>query len=341
MRNERIVISRQRLLDEVWGYDPFSTTNTIEVFVSNLRRKLEAERRAAPAAHDQGSRLRPSRLGLAAPRCSRAQRAPVSASFDRLPIRVRLAGVSALLTFVILCAFALAIGSLTVQRIRSDFNREVLRHGRTAALAAARSACDPLRGSEPPLNDFASRASHAVIRILALGGQRASRQYPPNAPSLGPPQFERRRPSTATACISREPSCTLSAPRRTRSARVIFQYGRRSRRHGGDGASAWSCSSCSGVLAGSLLALRRRHGDRAPGDGADRDAHLDRRRDRAHARPLARRARSRWPTTRSPSWRARSRACSASSTPRAARPSRCSPASASSSPTPRTSCARR
>ncbi len=43
MRNERIVISRQRLLDEVWGYDPFSTTNTIEVFVSNLRRKLEAE----------------------------------------------------------------------------------------------------------------------------------------------------------------------------------------------------------------------------------------------------------------------------------------------------------
>ena len=43
MRNERLVISRQRLLDEVWGYDPFSTTNTIEVFVSNLRRKLEAE----------------------------------------------------------------------------------------------------------------------------------------------------------------------------------------------------------------------------------------------------------------------------------------------------------
>src|SRR5436305_11965431 len=43
MRNERIVISRQRLLDEVWGYDPFSMTNTIDVFVSNLRRKLEAD----------------------------------------------------------------------------------------------------------------------------------------------------------------------------------------------------------------------------------------------------------------------------------------------------------
>jgi DNA-binding response OmpR family regulator len=42
MRNERIVVPRQRLLEDVWGYDPFATTNTIEVFISNLRRKLEA-----------------------------------------------------------------------------------------------------------------------------------------------------------------------------------------------------------------------------------------------------------------------------------------------------------
>ena len=42
MRNERLVVSRQALLDEVWGYHPFAETNTIDVFVSNLRRKLEA-----------------------------------------------------------------------------------------------------------------------------------------------------------------------------------------------------------------------------------------------------------------------------------------------------------
>jgi DNA-binding response OmpR family regulator len=42
MRNERLVVSRQRLLDEVWGYHPLAETNTIDVFVSNLRRKLEA-----------------------------------------------------------------------------------------------------------------------------------------------------------------------------------------------------------------------------------------------------------------------------------------------------------
>jgi two-component system response regulator MprA len=42
MRNERLIVSRQRLLDDVWGYDPLAPTNTIDVFVSNLRRKLEA-----------------------------------------------------------------------------------------------------------------------------------------------------------------------------------------------------------------------------------------------------------------------------------------------------------
>jgi two-component system, OmpR family, response regulator MprA len=41
MRNERLVISRERLLEEVWGYDPTALTNTIDVFISNLRRKLE------------------------------------------------------------------------------------------------------------------------------------------------------------------------------------------------------------------------------------------------------------------------------------------------------------
>ena len=42
LRNQRLVVSRERLLDEVWGYDPTAATNTIDVFISNLRRKLEA-----------------------------------------------------------------------------------------------------------------------------------------------------------------------------------------------------------------------------------------------------------------------------------------------------------
>lgn len=41
MQNERLVVSRERLLEEVWGYDPLAMTNTIDVFISNVRRKLE------------------------------------------------------------------------------------------------------------------------------------------------------------------------------------------------------------------------------------------------------------------------------------------------------------
>ena len=43
MRNERLVVSRDKLLEEVWGYAPFSETNTVDVFISNLRRKLEQD----------------------------------------------------------------------------------------------------------------------------------------------------------------------------------------------------------------------------------------------------------------------------------------------------------
>ncbi len=42
MRNERLVVSRQQLLEDVWDYYAFAETNTVDVFVSNLRRKLEA-----------------------------------------------------------------------------------------------------------------------------------------------------------------------------------------------------------------------------------------------------------------------------------------------------------
>src|SRR3954451_246710 len=43
----------------------------------------------------------------------------------QIPIRWRLAGGSALLTLVILCGFAGAVGGLTSQRLHQDFDREV------------------------------------------------------------------------------------------------------------------------------------------------------------------------------------------------------------------------
>ena len=61
MRNQKLVISRERLLEEVWGYDPTSMTNTIDVFISNLRRKLEegGEQRILHTKRGAGYVVRP------------------------------------------------------------------------------------------------------------------------------------------------------------------------------------------------------------------------------------------------------------------------------------------
>ena len=65
MRNERLVISRERLLEEVWGYDPLAMTNTIDVFISNVRRKLEddGESRLLHTKRGAGYVIRPAREG--------------------------------------------------------------------------------------------------------------------------------------------------------------------------------------------------------------------------------------------------------------------------------------
>jgi len=154
--------------------------------------------------------------------------ARVSASFDRLPIRVRLAGVSALLTFVILCAFAVAIGSFTVHRIRSDFNRQVSDTANElptqlnikVSPGAARHAIT----IQPALAAYAAPADHAIVRIYTLGGSVIA-QEPSKAPSLGTPSLQPRtvhgyrvvsRPGVVRLASSDEPI-----------GQVVIQYGRR------------------------------------------------------------------------------------------------------------------
>ncbi|NUM72401.1 MAG: response regulator transcription factor [Ignavibacteriaceae bacterium] len=41
LRNEARVISREKLLDEVWGYENYPTTRTIDNFILSLRKKFE------------------------------------------------------------------------------------------------------------------------------------------------------------------------------------------------------------------------------------------------------------------------------------------------------------
>jgi len=111
-----------------------------------------------------------------------------SAAFDRLPIRTRLAGVSALLTFVILCAFALIVGSLTVHRIRSDFNREVTASaGDLAGLLQIGVSGSYSQGFvitvRPNLDEYAA-PDHAAIKVLTpIGGRVIA--HTAHAPNLG------------------------------------------------------------------------------------------------------------------------------------------------------------
>ncbi|GGG22220.1 transcriptional regulatory protein PrrA [Rhodococcoides trifolii] len=45
-RNAGVVLSRERLLDLVWGYDFVADTNVVDVFVGYLRRKMEVDGQA-------------------------------------------------------------------------------------------------------------------------------------------------------------------------------------------------------------------------------------------------------------------------------------------------------
>jgi two-component system OmpR family sensor kinase len=109
-----------------------------------------------------------------------------SSAFDRLPIRTRLASVSALLTFVILCAFALVVGSETVHRIRSDFNRDVSAAATNLAtllqVGGTGNVAEGFRVHvvSPDLNKYAA-SEHAAIRVLTeAGGVLATTKGAPN-----------------------------------------------------------------------------------------------------------------------------------------------------------------
>ena len=113
-----------------------------------------------------------------------------SGLLDRLPIRVRLAAVSTALTFVILCGFAIVVGQLTVDRIRSDFDRQV---AAAATDLASRLQIDVspasdgglrVNGVTPPLAAYAA-PEHAAIRVLTEDG--ATLVSTPKPPNLGSP----------------------------------------------------------------------------------------------------------------------------------------------------------
>jgi two-component system, OmpR family, sensor kinase len=96
----------------------------------------------------------------------------------QLPIRWRLAGGSALLTLIILCGFAGAVGALTTARIHEDFHAQVAKAADKLKTQVSWSSVglDPesgqreLDGFTPGLDSFAE-SNGAVIRIVTTDGR--------------------------------------------------------------------------------------------------------------------------------------------------------------------------
>jgi two-component system, OmpR family, sensor kinase len=120
-----------------------------------------------------------------------AARATYSA-YKRQPIRWRLAGGSAALTLVILCGFAVIVGTLTTRAIYEDFNRETA----TAADRLASQLNYSFSGIDnksqpqykcaqcPKLNDVASAYNAAIRVVTQTGGVLDSSR---DAPNFGAP----------------------------------------------------------------------------------------------------------------------------------------------------------
>jgi two-component system OmpR family sensor kinase len=178
-----------------------------------------------------------------------------SASFDRLPIRVRLAGVSALLTFVILCAFAIAIGSFMIHRVRSDFNRQVSDTANELPtqlnIKVAPAATKRAVTITPALAAYAAPGDHAVVRIFTLGGTVIA-QEPTKAPSLGTPSAGAKTVH-GYRVVSRAGVVRLAGSEEP-IGQVIIQYGRRTSDTEATVARV-ELFLLFGVLAGSGLAL--------------------------------------------------------------------------------------
>jgi two-component system, OmpR family, sensor kinase len=129
---------------------------------------------------------------------------------------------------VILCAFAVAIGSFTVHRIRSDFNREV---GDTINQLATQLNITVTQNGErravtisPPLAAYAAPADHAILRIFTLGGTTIAKE-PSTAVSLGSPSSQ---PKTVHGyrVISRV-GIVRAAANDEPIGQVVIQYGRK------------------------------------------------------------------------------------------------------------------
>ena len=115
---------------------------------------------------------------------------------ERYPIRWRLAGISALLTFVILSGFAVVVGELTTRRIRSDFDNQLVVSADNLSqqlLITRTLTAKGLRIKVVPELNAVAALDNAIIRVLTRSFDlvTATKNAPPlgDVPSLTPTTF--------------------------------------------------------------------------------------------------------------------------------------------------------
>jgi two-component system, OmpR family, sensor kinase len=117
----------------------------------------------------------------------------------RLPVKVKLAVVSAALTFVILCLFAVVIGAVAEQRIRAGFDDDL-----RATVADLVNRLDPRIGIGGPVVSPAplegAQAGGAQVRLLRQDG---SVKYPSGLPPLADAGAEGLADSAGYRVVSR------------------------------------------------------------------------------------------------------------------------------------------
>ena len=104
-----------------------------------------------------------------------------------MPIRLRLATSVAVVAFVILAVFAVAVGRINEHRLRSDFNSEVASNASNVDSFHFHLVGCPARCAiAPPISDLIPNVG-AVIRLLDLSGKVLAPAS--NAPKLGTPLY--------------------------------------------------------------------------------------------------------------------------------------------------------
>ena len=105
----------------------------------------------------------------------------------RLPIRLRLAVSVAAVVFVILLAFAVAVGRINGHRLRSDFNAEVASNAsKLDRVRFGLIGCPSNCTITPPIAELVPNVG-AVIRVLKLDGTVLAPGPASKAPNLGSP----------------------------------------------------------------------------------------------------------------------------------------------------------